>query len=109
MTIELITPAGYENLVDIYSKCPALTLQNKGYEYINKSNLSEDDKAKIKEIEAILKKSISGFVSFTNFRLSKTGELEIRFQYHYDASFTGVGYVLADELLNGFRETVRAV
>lgn len=89
-----------------------MSLQNKGYEYIKKHNLTDDDKAKIIEIEAILKKHIVGFSSFTNFRLDKNGEAQVRIQYDYGAEdtgprphyFIGVGYILLDELLNGFRE-----
>jgi hypothetical protein len=35
----------------ILIKTPALTLQNQGYEKINRDKLSDLDKAKIKEIE----------------------------------------------------------
>lgn len=47
-------------------------------------------------------KKIDVTVSFSNFCLDKNGELSLRVQYHYDPSFTGVGYVLLSELLNGF-------
>lgn len=104
MTIELITSEEHAKLMDIFNKYPALRLQNNGYEYLKKDNLTEEDNAKIKEIEEILKKSIEGFVKFSNFRLSnQSQEIQIRFQYHYSPSFTGVGYILLDELLNGFR------
>ena len=107
MKIQLITPEQHETLVAIQKEFPTLTLQNKGYESINKDILTDQDKEKIKEIETILKASISGFSSFTNFRHDNNGELQIRFQYNYDYDkkgyFIGVGYILADELLNGFR------
>lgn len=112
MKIQLITPEEHSRLLEIYESNPTLTLQNKGYEYIGKNKLSDDDNAKIKEIEIILKKAIVGFSSFTNFRLSRSGEIQIRLQYDYGAEdngpmphhFTGVGYLLVDELLNGFNE-----
>jgi hypothetical protein len=105
MTIETITPAQKNELVDIYTNNPKLTLQNKGYE--TPQNLSEADKAAAKQLESILSKHIKGFSSFTNFRLNKKNELEMRFQYNYNydnnkVPFTGVGYILVDELLNGF-------
>ena len=109
MKIELITPEQNALLKSIYDNHPVLTLQNKGYEYI-KAEFTEEEKTKVKEIETILKKSICGFSSFTNFRLDKNNELEIRFQYNYNYDpnmgipFIGVGYILLDELLNGFRE-----
>jgi CRISPR/Cas system-associated protein Cas7 (RAMP superfamily) len=104
MKIELITPENHSKLLEIYKNTPALFLQNNGYEYIKKDTLTDEDKAKLKEVEVILKDSIEGFQSFTNFRLSKKEQdIEIRLQYRYDASFTGVGYILLDELLKGFR------
>lgn len=104
MNIQLITPEQHATLLNIYNNTPALFLQNKGYQYIKKDNLSIEDKAKLKEIEDILSQSIERFRSFSNFRLSKKeSEIEIRLQYGYDSSFTGVGYILLDELLNGFR------
>jgi hypothetical protein len=39
--------------LDSYKKHPALTLQNQGYEN-NRDKLSDLDKAKIKEIEALV-------------------------------------------------------
>jgi hypothetical protein len=69
MTINLITKKNV-NFFLILIKHPALTLQNQGYEKINRDKLSDLDKAKIKEIEALLGKSIVGFSSFQNFKLS---------------------------------------
>ena len=111
MTITLITKEVYNNLVEIYTKYPNLTLQNKGYEYIKKDYLNNEELTKLKEVENILKEAIKGFKSFSNFRTNnKTQELQIRFQYDYSADaeirttpFTGVGYLYLDELLNGFR------
>jgi hypothetical protein len=114
MTITLITQEVYNNLVEIYNKYPKLTLQNKGYEYIRKDNLNNEELTKLKEVETILKQVIKGFSSFSNFRTNnKTQELQIRFQYDYSADaeirtnpFIGVGYLYLEELLNGFRKVV---
>ena len=110
MKIKLITPENHAKLLEIYNNTPALTLQNKGYEYIKKDSLNDDDKNKLVEVTEILKQSIIGFSSFSNFRIEKNGELGIRIQYDWTAHdrslgipFTGVGYILLDELLNGFR------
>ena len=51
------------------------------------------------------------FVRFQNFRNTRENKAEIRFQYNYnydkkeDIAFTGVGYILLEELLNGFKKT----
>jgi len=108
MKIELITPEQHEKLFNIYSKFPALTLQNKGYEYIKKDSLTDEEKTVLKEVEEVLKKSICGFSSFSNFRLDKNNDVQIRIQYNYGAEdkssqFIGAGYILLDELLNGFK------
>lgn len=110
MKIQLITPEQHENLLNIYKNYPALTLQNKGYEGINKDKLTDEEKGKIKEVEAVLNNHICGFSRFQNFKLSNDNEVKLRFQYNYDydsknnTGFTGVGYILLDELLNGFRD-----
>jgi hypothetical protein len=109
MKINLITIEQKNSIVEIYNSTPILTLQNKGYEYINKSKLFKDEWKQIETIESILKSAIIGFASFSNFRLDKNNELQIRLQYNYgtedgDGSFIGVGYILVDELLNGFRK-----
>lgn len=102
MTIELLTPEQHATILSAYEKYPELFLQNKGYEYINRNDISEAAKCQLNNIESILKDTIKGFVSFSNFCHDKNGELSLRIQYHYDHSFTGVGYVLLSELLNGF-------
>lgn len=112
MTIELITQEEHEKLLDIQKEFPALTFQNEGYQYIQKSKLTEEDLSKWKEVEEILKKSIKGFREFNNFKLDKNNEIVIRIQYRWDADnplgdntgFTGVGYILLDELLSGFKK-----
>lgn len=109
MTIDLITQEQYNILLNIQKNHKILTFQNKGYEYIDKSKLTESDKEAIKEIESILNSHIKGFYNFNNFLFSKDNELRIRFQYNWNydnniGSFKGVGYILLDELLNGFRD-----
>lgn len=110
MKINLITPEEYAMLLEAYANHPILTLQNKGYETPDKSKMTEADLAKHNEISTVLKKAIVGFSSFTNFRLNKNDEIEIRLQYNYNYEpnsgipFTGVGYILLDELLNGFKK-----
>lgn len=110
MKINLITTEEHETLTSIYSSFPALTFQNKGYEGINKDNLTDEEKQKIKEIEEILKKSVFGFSKFQNFKKDKEGNAVIRLKYDYSADdesnsspyFVGVGYLKIDELKNGF-------
>ncbi len=110
MHITLINEQEHAFLLDAFALYSNLVLQNKGYETLNRDKLTPNDKVKIKEIEALLKKSIKGFQEFTNFRLTKDGEPEIRFQYDwhdgnslgYDPHFIGVGYIKIDELLHGF-------
>lgn len=110
MKINLITQEQHDTILNIYKSFPTLTLQNKGYEGINRSLLTEEEKRADKEVNEILKKSIIGFSKFQNFKTNnKENNLTIRFQYDWTAHdrslgipFTGVGYILLDELLNGF-------
>lgn len=109
MTITLITQENYETLLELQKRNPVFTFQNKGYEYIDKSKFTNEDKWALATINFILKHSIKGFSVFNNFLYSKDNELKIRFQYNWSAdsegiSFIGVGYLFVDELLNGFRE-----
>jgi len=104
----------YAELLGIYKDVPALFLQNKGYECIFKENLSPDERKAFERVNEILGAAIGGFNTFKNFRLgTKTGELQIRFEYNYNykepnPTFNGVGYLYADELLNGFRPDAQA-
>ena len=108
MKIELITKEQFDIISNIQKEHSILTLQNIGYEYI-KGKLNEaEEKAKMK-VSKILSEHIFGYSEFTNFRFSKKeNKLEIRFQYNYNYDggipFTGVGYILLDELLNGFKD-----
>lgn len=108
MEINLITQETYNTLLEIFQSYPTLTYQNKGYDELNLSDLSEGEKNKHQEVTEILKKVIKGFSRFQNFRLRpSTGLPEIRLQYNYHAygdglPFVGVGYIHLHELLHGF-------
>jgi hypothetical protein len=114
MTITPITQEEYDTLLSIQKEFPALTFQNKGYEYLKMSELTEIELEKFKEAEAILEKCILGFGKFNHFRgENKNGNIEVRFQYNWTADddysknplpFTGVGYLEVEELFRGFRE-----
>jgi len=108
MKITLISNDNFSKLLEIYNNNPILTLQNKGYEEIGLRNeLTDTDKEQIKEVSTILREAIFGFSRFQNFRLNKDNEIQLRFQYNWEIEggvpFVGVGYILLDELLNGFR------
>jgi hypothetical protein len=107
MQIKLISPEDHQKLIKWSEDYPNLIFQNDGYEYINKSKLSEEELQAITDIEALLKNHITGFSKFFNYKKSKKGELKLRFDYNWGAAdksrqFIGVGYLLVDELLNGF-------
>ena len=116
MKIELISKEDYNLLLEIQKNHPILTFQNKGYECIDKSKFTDDDKIAFDKVTKILRKSILGLCEFNNYCHSEHNELRLRFQYNYNADwnskvdkghnilFTGVGYILVDELLNGFRK-----
>lgn len=116
MRFKLITKEQYDELLRLYQTYPKLTFQNKGYEYINPRNLSENELNAIKKIEEILNTYIYGFQKFNNFRLDNN-KVRLRFQYNYnhpkniegainisDRTFIGVGYIELDELLNYYNE-----
>ena len=108
MTIELIGLDTYNKLVGIQKEYPSLTYQNKGYDYLDKSKLSEKELELFYEVSMILKKHIKGFSVFNNFTVTNTGIVKIRFQYDWNADeptgvpFTGVGYLELETLLKGF-------
>lgn len=108
MTINLITKDQYNELLRIQKEFPNLSFQNVGYTYPNKNEWSEEDLNAHKIVSEVLSKSIVGFREFNHFKLDSKNTLQIRFQYNYNAeeedkiSFTGVGYLVLDELLNGF-------
>ena len=109
MRITLITKQQYNTLLDIQKNNSVLTFQNDGYEYINQSKLTEEDKQALNKVETMLKHHILGFEKFNNFRIDKQNNIVLRFQYNWTADeekpsipFTGVGYLRLNELLNGF-------
>ncbi len=107
MTIELITQDEYNTILSVYTNFKMLSLQTRSYEGIKKDSLTTEELNKFLEVETLLRKSIKGFRRFQNFTLSNKGEVRLRFQYNYshgtkDQPFTGVGYILLTELLNGF-------
>lgn len=102
MTIILLSKQDYNDLKKIQKEYPKLTFQNNGYEYIK--NLSEEELKKVEEVNVILKRAILRFSEFNNFRLTSDGRIQLRFQYGYDNSFTGVGYILLEELYKGFEK-----
>ena len=109
MEIKTISKEEHALLKDIQSTYPALTFQNKGYEGLDHKIFTPAEKDAFKKVTDILKSHITGFSRFQNFRHNKAGEIEIRLQYNYNydrdgVTFIGVGYILLDELLNGFNE-----
>jgi hypothetical protein len=112
MTIELISKEQHEFLKKIQKEHPFLTFQNKGYQYIDKTKFTDEDKKAFDKVTTLLKKHITGFYEFNNFVISnKTKEINIRFQYNWTSddedakiSFVGVGYITIDELMNGFND-----
>ena len=103
MTIELITQKEHDLLKEIHEKFPALILDNKGFEGIDRSKFTPEEKEADRTVKMILKGCIHGFSYFQNFKPGKTsGDMYLRFQYRWDDHFTGVGYITLRELLNGF-------
>lgn len=102
MTIKLITKEQHERLLTIQRDVPNITFQNNGYEYIPSNKMGLKEMEAIEEVSDVLKGCIEGFRKFHNFKLRENGKLVVRIKYQWDSSFTGVGYVGVDELLNGF-------
>lgn len=107
MRINFLTIEEFSTLKDIQKHFSKLTFQNNGYEYIDKSKLSELELQQIVTIEKILSRAVVGFERFFNFKINKNSEVEVRFNYNYGAaddsrSFSGVGYVTLRELREGF-------
>ena len=109
MKIELISAKEYQRILDIQETYKVLTFNNDGYQYINKVKFTAEEREVNEEVTEILRKSIKGFSEFNNFRDRGDDGIEIRLQYDYNAanggfSFTGVGYILLDELYHGFKD-----
>ncbi|WP_428743170.1 hypothetical protein [Tenacibaculum sp.] len=118
MTIELISKETYNILRALQRNFPVLTFNNNGYECLNKSKFTGQEENAFKLVSSILKKHIKGFSEFNNFKLRKSGEIVLRFQYNWNADdrrrngyFIGVGYLKLIELYRGFEknETMKAL
>ena len=112
MTIKLITKNEYDKLLSIQKEHPILTFQNNGFEYIDKSKFSENDKKAFDFVSQLLHGHVEGFREFNNFKIRKDRSISLRFQYNYEADndkeqgyFIGVGYLGINELLNGFENS----
>jgi hypothetical protein len=98
---EKLSTEDYNRLVEIQKEYPKLTYNNKGYEYLDKSEFTEEESKAFNEVTELLKKVIGGFHSFNNFKTyqSMPGQIVLRFQYDYaygnpgSTHFTGVGYL----------------
>ena len=86
-----MTDKYYNRLKIIKLEYPELTFQNNGYEYLNKE-IREKYSEQIEEISNILKITVKGFRVFNNFKDRENGSFYIRFQSHWDETFTGVEY-----------------
>ena len=82
-----------KSITELYAEHPALTFQNNGYQYIDKSTLSEKDINAIKEIEEIIRGEGFKGVTFYNFIVRNDGTVDVRFDANYDPSFIGVHYI----------------
>ena len=115
MTIETINQVQMDKILKIQKEHPLLTYQAKGYDTPDRTKWSENDAAKFKNVEEILKDHIKGFSSLQNFTITRKGEIGLRLQYDYQAdltseersktrlgSFKGIGYITLRELMNGF-------
>lgn len=104
MKIELISKKEHAFLTEQANNPKFVQKSTKWGEYPSKYNFTKEDKENWDKIEQILRKSVVNFSKFHNFSPDKNGEIRIRIDYAWDVHFTGVGYVLIDELLNGFKD-----
>ena len=109
----------YERLKEFKDNYPELTFDNKGYERFS-DEIREKYKDEIDEISYILKETVAGFSSFTNFKPYKEdGSFDIRLQYDYNHNgrgicFIGVGYFNINnwknyEIMNTLEEVLKFV
>lgn len=116
MILTILEEEDYNKLLDIQKQYPNLTFKHEPYQEWIPAHFTEEDKNALNEVKLIMKKAITGFSKFTNFYYSKNGDLRVRFYYDWSftlingitvregVSFTGVGYLELQELLNGFNE-----
>ena len=117
MILTTLEEEDYNKLLDIQKQYPNLTFTHEPYQEWIPAHFTEEDKNALIEVKSIMSKAITGFSKFTNFYFSKKGVLCIRFYYDWSytwdndvnknvvrsgLSFTGVGYLELQELLNGF-------
>lgn len=88
----------YKELDDLRVKYPDLTYQSTGYDNIPK-DVREANKDGQEAITKLLKESVSGFVSFQNFKEKRDGSFAIRCQtvWSTDPHFIGVSYFNLDD------------
>ena len=83
---------GYYTLKYYQRNYPDLTFQNIGYQYISPI-IREKYSEQISEISKQIKKQVSWFVKFNNFKIHKEDEIVVRFQGYYDSSLGFIGVV----------------
>ena len=93
-----ILEVNVRSLAQIAAEHPALIFQNEGYQYIHKKDQTPEDQKAWNEVELILKTKVRGFSKFNNFIIRKDGSMDVRIQYAWDESFTGVGYFDVKEI-----------
>lgn len=81
----------YAELNKLREQYPELTFNNDGYEDIPKDVRARNQEGQ-EAIEKLLRESVSGFVTFQNFKPRKDGSFAIRCQTKWDQYFTGVSY-----------------
>lgn len=108
MRITLISQELFNELNNIKENHPTLTYKAKGYDEPKITEQADIDAHN--RVADILRAHIDGFSRFQNFTMSKDGDVRLRFQYNYSydggVSFTGVGYIDLNELLNGFKNNM---
>ena len=75
MTIYLLTQQEYDTLLEIQKKFPVLTFKNTGYQYIDRSKFTEEEKQADLQVTEILKAHIKDFCRFDNFKHITNGEV----------------------------------
>lgn len=83
-----------DRLREISRQHPGLMFQNKGYEYIPRETMSEDDQMAYDEVTELLRALVPGFSKFNNFKVDeKDGRVKVRCQIAWDRHFVGVCYL----------------
>lgn len=92
----------HDRLIEIQKQYPALTFDNQGYQYMDTSNFSEEEKKALQEVHDILKQCVGGFTKFNNFKPRKDGTFDVRCQADWNYGedglpFIGVFYIRMDQ------------